>query len=210
MKRSIIPNSEVENARPAITPFGILSYRQKDNPEGYSLDLDSTVFERYGEQEGALKGHNPKKHGRPSHHPILAALAEAYFALHGWLCSGNAGTARGVVEFSKEALALLPNGAFIRCLRADSGFFDNKLMEFLEAICQPYIVVARMTKTIKMKLGGVTGWKNVDGDYAVGEFRAKLQGWKIKSKRIGLISPDFRKTSSAFRGSPPFSLHFIG
>jgi hypothetical protein len=32
--------------------------------EGYSLDLDSTVFERYGEQEGALKGHNPRKHGR--------------------------------------------------------------------------------------------------------------------------------------------------
>jgi hypothetical protein len=23
-------------------------------PEGYSLDLDSTVFERYGEQEGSL------------------------------------------------------------------------------------------------------------------------------------------------------------
>src|SRR6202162_2356932 len=33
-------------------------------PEGYTLDLDSTVFERYGEQEGSLKGHNPRKHGR--------------------------------------------------------------------------------------------------------------------------------------------------
>lgn len=33
--------------------------------EGYSLDLDATVFERYGEQEGSLKGHNPRKHGRP-------------------------------------------------------------------------------------------------------------------------------------------------
>src|SRR3954468_15481349 len=37
--------------------------------EGYTLDLDSTVFERYGRQEGSLKGHNPRKHGRPSHHP---------------------------------------------------------------------------------------------------------------------------------------------
>jgi hypothetical protein len=26
--------------------------------EGYTLDLDSTVFERYGQQEGSLKGHN--------------------------------------------------------------------------------------------------------------------------------------------------------
>lgn len=32
--------------------------------EGYSLDLDSTIFERYGRQEGSLKGHNPRKHGR--------------------------------------------------------------------------------------------------------------------------------------------------
>jgi hypothetical protein len=28
--------------------------------EGYTLDLDSTVFERYGRQEGSLKGHNPR------------------------------------------------------------------------------------------------------------------------------------------------------
>ena len=39
-------------------------------PDGYTLDLDSTVFERYGRQEGSLKGHNPRKHGRPSHHVI--------------------------------------------------------------------------------------------------------------------------------------------
>ena len=73
--------------------------RLPQRDEGYSLDLDSTVFERYGEQEGSLKGHNPRKHGRPSHHPLLAVLAEAHFVLHGWLRSGNCGTSRGVVEF---------------------------------------------------------------------------------------------------------------
>jgi hypothetical protein len=30
---------------------------------GYSLDLDSTVFERYGTQEGVKRGYNPRKHG---------------------------------------------------------------------------------------------------------------------------------------------------
>jgi hypothetical protein len=33
---------------------------------GAVLDLDSTVFERYGRQQGSLKGYNPRKHGRPS------------------------------------------------------------------------------------------------------------------------------------------------
>jgi hypothetical protein len=32
---------------------------------GAVLDLDSTVFERYGHQEGSLKGYNPHKHGLP-------------------------------------------------------------------------------------------------------------------------------------------------
>jgi len=45
--------------------------------------MDSTVFERYGQQEGSLKGHNPRRHGRPSHHPLLAVLGEAHFLLHG-------------------------------------------------------------------------------------------------------------------------------
>jgi len=74
--------------------------------EGYTLDLDSTVFERYGQQEGSPKGHNPRKHGPPSHHPLLAVLSEAHFLLHGWLRSGNGGTSRGAEEFLKEALAL--------------------------------------------------------------------------------------------------------
>src|SRR5665811_2375111 len=58
--------------------------RLPQRSDGYSLDLDSTVFERYGQQQGSLQGHNPRKHGRPSHHPLLAVLAEAHCLLHGW------------------------------------------------------------------------------------------------------------------------------
>ena len=64
-------------------------HKLPERTEGYSLDLDSTVFARYGQQQGALRGYNPKKHGRPSHHPLLAIMAEAHFVLHAWLRSGN-------------------------------------------------------------------------------------------------------------------------
>ena len=100
---------------------------------GYSLDLDSTVFERYGRQQGALRGPNPRKHGRLSHHPLVAVLAEAHFLLQGWLRSVNCGTARGVVEFLKEALALLPKKHAIRVVRADAGFFDQQSLDFRAA-----------------------------------------------------------------------------
>ena len=38
--------------------------RLPQRPEGYTLHMNSTVFERYGKQEGSLKGHNPRRHGR--------------------------------------------------------------------------------------------------------------------------------------------------
>jgi hypothetical protein len=154
--------------------------------EGYSLDLDSTVFERYGAQEGSLKGHNPRKHGRPSHHPLLAVLAEAHFLLHGWLRSGNCGSARGVVEFLKEALALWQQRQTIRVIRADSGFFDDELLGFLEERRLPYIVVARMTKWVQGAAQRVEQWQDLDENYSLGEFRLRLCNWKIERRFVAV------------------------
>ena len=151
--------------------------------DGYTLDLDSTVFERYGRQEGSLKGHNPRKHGRPSHHPLLAVLSEAHFLLHGWLRSGNCGTARGAEEFLKEALALWGQRQKIRRLRADSGF-DDRLLNFLEQRQLPYIVVARLTKWVKRAAQRVEQWTALDDHFAVGEFHLKLLGWGVERRFV--------------------------
>ena len=153
-------------------------------PDGYTLDLDSTVFERYGKQEGSLKGHNPRKHGRPSHHPLLAVLSEAHFLLHGWLRSGNCGTARGVEEFLKEALALWGQRQKIRRLRADSGFFEDPLLSFLEQRQIPYIVVARLTKWVKRAAQRVEQWQELDEYFAAGEFRLRLFGWSVERRFV--------------------------
>ena len=131
-------------------------------PAGFALDLDSTVFCREGKQEGARKGFNPRRRGRNSHHPLLAVLAEAPFILHGWLRSGNTGAARGVVPFLQEALALLPEETWLRTVRADSGFFDGGFLDFLEERALPYVVVARLTSTLKRKCAGIQDWTAID------------------------------------------------
>jgi hypothetical protein len=160
--------------------------------EGYSLDLDSTVFERYGQQQGSLKGHNPRKHGRPGHHPLLAVLAEAHCLLHGWLRSGNCGAARGVVEFLQEALALWGQRQQIRLVRADSGFFEDKLLSFLEQRSLPYIVVARLTIWIKREAQRIPTWKALDESYSVGEFRLQLLGWE-RERRFVVVRERMRE-----------------
>lgn len=94
---------------------------------GHTLDIDSTILCRYGEQEGSLKGYNPKKPGRPSHHPLVAFLAEGRRLLWATLRSGNSGSANGSVEFMKQALTVLPKGQRIGLVRADAGFFEKRL-----------------------------------------------------------------------------------
>jgi len=174
--------------------FGLWSWQLERLPEcaaGYSLDLDSTVFERYGHQQGALRGPNPRKHGRPSHHPLLAVLAEAHWVLHGWLRSGNCGTARGVVEFLKEALALLGGKHALRIVRADAGFFDQELLGFLEQRGLSYIVVARLTLWLKREAARVPTWRALDPYYAAGEFSLQLFGWD-RPRRFVVIREQLR------------------
>jgi len=151
---------------------------------GFSLDLDSTVFQRAGHQQGAAKGYNPRRPGRKSHHPLLAVLAEVPLVLHGWLRSGNTGAARGVTAFLSEALALLPPGMRLRCVRADSGFFEEALLAFLEERQLPYLVVARLTTRLKRRAAVISQWQPVDEHYAVGEFRARLLGWSVERRFV--------------------------
>lgn len=52
---------------------------------------------------------------------IGSEIKAAFLNKHAGLRSGNTGAGQGVVEFMKEALALLPKGMGIRCVRADGG-----------------------------------------------------------------------------------------
>jgi len=163
---------------------------------GFTVDLDSTIFQRAGRQQGARKGYNPRRPGRASHHPLLAVLAEAHFVLHAWLRSGNTGAAQGVVAFLQEALALLPEGAGVRLLRADAGFFEEALLAFLEQRGLRYIVVARMTPQVKSRCRQLQVWRELDADYAVGEFTAGLLGWS-RERRFVVVRERVRESKAA-------------
>lgn len=124
-------------------------------------------------------------------------LAEVPFVLHAWLRSGNTSAGRGVVVFLSEALALLPGGWKLRCVRADSGFFDKALLSFLEERDIPYIVVARLTAEIKRRLRGINDWQEVEGGaYAVACFQTRLASWD-KDRRFVVVRELVREEKAA-------------
>jgi hypothetical protein len=68
-------------------------------------------------------------------------------------------------------------------VRADSGFFDQKLLGFLEERGLSYIVVAKLVKQLKRKLCGIGSWVSVEGgNYEVSSFRMKLAGRFISQR----------------------------
>jgi Transposase DDE domain group 1 len=154
---------------------------------GHTLDLDSTVFCRYGEHEGSLIGHNPIKHGRPSHHPLVAWLSERRRLLWATLRAGHAGTSNGAREFLAQALTLLPAGHQIGLVRADAGFFVTAFLHCLEARDLPYIIVARLTPLVrKVVISRIpeADWRPVARGIAVADLMATLPAWRGQARRF--------------------------
>jgi len=148
------------------------------------LDLDSTVFERYGQQEGSLKGHNPRKHGRPSHHPILAMVAGSKRISHAWLRSGNTGTARGVSAFLDEALHRLPEHTRVGTVRADSGLFISDFLSDLEARKLSYAVAVRMQRPVQRAIAGLKTWRPFGCGVEVSELPWQPFTWKSPRRLV--------------------------
>lgn len=185
--------------------------RLPSRPEGYTLDLDSSVFERYGTQEGALKGYNPKKRGRPSHHPLFAVLAEARCIAHVWLRSGNTGSARGATAFLAETRALLPAHVGVTRVRADSGFFEEPFLLALEAAQLPYIVAARFTNPLQAAAYRLTFRPFAPG-LEVGELRYQALRWTA-ARRLIVVREELARRPAA-RGrelfhAPGYRFHAV-
>ncbi|MCP4490669.1 MAG: IS1380 family transposase, partial [Gammaproteobacteria bacterium] len=108
----------------------------------FTVDVDSTVKTVYGTQQGAKK-YNTHKRGAVSYHPLLAFCAETKEILQGWLRSGDAYTSNGIVEFTKQLLAHLPNKTRI-LFRGDSGFFSGVLLDLLEKYGHGYLIKVKL------------------------------------------------------------------
>ena len=97
----------------------------------YTLDVDSSVITRYGEQEGAKVGYNPVKRGRASHHPLFAFIADVRMVANCWLRSGDTSSANNCIHFLEETFSILGKRT-VALFRADSGFCSEKIFSFIE------------------------------------------------------------------------------
>jgi hypothetical protein len=135
--------------------------------DGITLDVDSTVMTRYGQQDGAARGYSPAKRGRASHHPLMAFVSETRMVANLWLRPGNTSSANNVQGFLANTRQRLGN-KHISLLRGDSGFSDNTFLSHLEEQKLHYVIALRQTPPLQRALVDASlqgkGWWGLEDD----------------------------------------------
>jgi hypothetical protein len=162
-----------------------------------NLNLDSSVMTRYGGQEGAKKGYNPKKRGRPSHHPLIAFVGKGYI-VNLWNRSGNTHSAQSCCEFFSQTVLSLGNSFNIRRVLCDSGFYDIEFIKHLESEERTYIISVRVIEVLQYRATHDIHWKKIDHGIEVGEFYFQHQDRKWdKPRRYVIIKQNISERPKA-------------
>ena len=156
--------------------------------EPATIDVDSTICETYGlAKQGGVFGHTKVR----GYHPLLAIMSGTGDVVHSRLRGGNAHSGRGAASFLTEtfhrARAAGATGALV--LRADSGFYNHKVVDACRAADVRFSITAKLYKALHQVIEAIDelAWTSIpyflDGA-AVAETTYQPFGGKGRSCRL--------------------------
>ena len=165
------------------------------------IDVDSFVGEVCGRlKQGAAYGYTRLL----GYHPILATRADTREVLHIRLRTGSANSQKGMLRFTEELIARVARAGAdgVKLLRADSGFWNNKVFKRLERAGWQYSIGVRMQKGIREAVEAIDeeAWQTIDypdeGEAQIAE--TSYRGRRLIVRRTRLLGaqaqlwPDWR------------------
>ena len=120
----------------------------KSKLKSITIDIDSSVINVEGHQEGATKGYNPKKLGNRCYNIQFAFCDELKAYITGFMRSGNTYTANGAAEMIKEIVANIKTDDLEIMFRMDSGYFDEEIIEAIESTGCKYLIKGKVYPTL--------------------------------------------------------------
>jgi hypothetical protein len=118
------------------------------------VDVDSFVGEVYGyKKQGAGYGYTHQL----GYHPIIATRAGTGEVLHIRARKGSANTSRGALRFVEELIPRVARAGATgeKLLRADSGFWNTKIMDRLAAAGWTYSIGVRQQKAVSAAIAAI-------------------------------------------------------
>ena len=166
------------------------------------VDVDSFIGEVHGYQkQGASFGYTKQR----GYHPLLASRGDSGEILHVRLRKGKANSARGVVRFTDELIARVRRAGAtgVKLFRADSAFWNRKLIARLEQAGWRYSISVRMQFWVPAAIAQIpeSAWRRLadysdDGEAQIAETSAG--GRRLIVRRTRLVGqqaelwPDWR------------------
>jgi len=166
------------------------------------LTFDSSVLPRYGEQEGAKRGYNPAKHGRPSHSPLLAFLNRSKYVIHLWNRSGNVASWNNIVAFFTASYERIHTRIKVLGVIADSGFYLKQFIETLEEHNLTYIIAVRLIRPLQRQIYSRAHWKEIAKGLSVSGFFFMHPLWG-KERRYIVMRQDITRRKKAMGKTLP-------
>lgn len=192
---------EAKNELRAVNKELLALQAQNEKPREVMLDFDDTVCTVFGSQEGSACGYNPRYHGRPSFKEKVGIISGTHELLDLTLEEGNHHSNFEFITFLKSCIDTLPASWYIKRIRADRGFFDQKNFEYCEGKGYEYIVKAKMQKGVQKIIAYINKhpkqyqWSPIDKIFSVTEITVPLPSWS-KARRFILIKKSLPKTDN--------------
>jgi hypothetical protein len=147
------------------------------------VDVDSFLGEVHGYRKQGVGFGYTKRRG---YHPMLASRAGTGEVLHVRLRKGQAASARGVLRFAEELIARVARAGASgeKLFRADSAFWNNKLIARLEKAGWAYSISVRLRFWVKDAVASIpeSDWKPLQDYPEDGE--AQITEIMVGEKRL--------------------------
>jgi len=193
--RKLMKMKEVEEMSEGLWRYLKILIPWKEIKEDW-LTFDSTVIERYGKQEGAKRGYNPKKKGRGSHSPLLAFLNKSKYVVHLWNRPGNVMSWNNIIGFFESTWQRISGVIDIRGIIADSGFYLREFIELLERRKLIYIIAARLYRPLQRMVYAQEKWQQIEDGIWITEFLFQHVDW-VTDRRFIAVRQDIKRRPHA-------------
>jgi hypothetical protein len=156
------------------------------------LDFDDTVCTVFGNQEGSANGYNPRYKGRPSFKEKVGIISKTDELLNLTLEEGTHHSNHEFLSFLESCIETLPKTWYLKRIRADRGFFDQKNFRYCEDNGIEYVIKAKMQNGVKKIIDYANEnpdqypWVKIDNTFSVTEIRVPLKSWD-RERRFVLI-----------------------
>jgi hypothetical protein len=112
-----------------------------------------------------------------------------------WLRPGNTHSANNILAFLEATLRHLGSKT-VGLLRADSGFFDEAVMNFLHSKSIAYIISTRLTPALQQAMVSQCKFWIVEPGLEIGEISYQAHGWK-EARRVVIVSQSIKARAQA-------------